>query len=169
MALILEDGTGKPDAETYVSASEARTYAEKRGVELPAGDQAVEVLLVKAMDWLAALDWAGERTFPEQALDWPRTGVDEPGRPGQSVPPDQVPKRIKDAQSRLAMEAVSLDLAPSSDGRAVKKEKVADLEVEYADPVAPAVFPILPAVDALVDGYLVSSGGGGGQLTVSRG
>ena len=54
MALEIEDGTGKPNSNSYVTVAQARSYALARGVELPAAEAAVESLLVQAMDYLEA-------------------------------------------------------------------------------------------------------------------
>ncbi len=48
MALIVEDGTGKPDAESYASAEDLAMYAVKFGVNIPAEVPAQESLLRRA-------------------------------------------------------------------------------------------------------------------------
>ncbi|WP_368001044.1 DnaT-like ssDNA-binding protein, partial [Salmonella enterica] len=48
MTLITEDGTGKPDAESYATAEELLSYAAKFGVTIPAEQPAQEALLRRA-------------------------------------------------------------------------------------------------------------------------
>ena len=74
MPLIVETGLIVPGADTYASVDDLRAYAAKRGASLPADDTDCEVLLVKAMDYLASKSerWKGQRVQLDQPLDWPR-------------------------------------------------------------------------------------------------
>ena len=45
MALVVEDGTGKADADSFISLIGARAFAEKYGITLPTNDTAAEVVL----------------------------------------------------------------------------------------------------------------------------
>lgn len=173
MALIIEDGTGKADATSYVTVAEARAYALARGVTLPADDAALEALLMQAMDYLEAQRklYQGERTWPvgtlahpaAQALQWPRTGVLVDCR--YELASDAIPAELKRAQMQAAMEAFAgISLMPSTDGRFVKREKVDVIETEYMtgqDMGAGSVMgsPSFPAVDALLQS-LYDCGGG---------
>ena len=77
MTLIVEDGSIVENANSYVSVDDARTFASLRGVTLPASDAEVEVLLIKATDFIEAqrLRFQGSKVNQDQALQWPRTGV----------------------------------------------------------------------------------------------
>lgn len=130
MAIITEDGTGKPDAEAYCDVAYVRAYCDGRGLALTGvADPRIEQLLRQAADFMAVYtsSWQGCRAVRGQALDWPRAGVmfhdDEP------VPADSVPKGVKDACALLAYKAISGPLV--RDEKPVKtKVKVGPLEVE---------------------------------------
>ena len=79
-SLIVEDGTAKPDAESYISAADASTYHAARGNTDWAAltTLAKERALRRATDYMLqvySLQWAGVRHTTTQALDWPRDGV----------------------------------------------------------------------------------------------
>lgn len=165
MALIIEDGTGKEDATSYVTAAEARTYASARGVTLDADDAVVEPLLVQAMDYLEAQSYKGYRTFPDvQALSWPRTCVviDRVRLPVSG--PGSIPRQLKAAQMQLAIEAsAGVDLMPTTDGRVVKREKVDVIETEFMTNTDLGVVglpgPSFAKVDALLASLLATGAG----------
>lgn len=160
MALEVEDGSGKANAESYASVSEADTYHGNRGNT--AWDDATtaqkEQALRKASDYLVAVyreKWQGIRVSRTQALDWPRKGVItedyyEPvsgPRPSlwpdlaYEVPEDSVPPEVKNATMMLALKALSADLIPDIDSSAkVKREKVGPIETEYMDDAPAATF-----------------------------
>lgn len=84
MALEVEDGTGKDDAESYVSVAEVDAYFLARGVswnELPASPDPTaskEAFLRRATDYIDAKYgdlFKGVRTNDTQALYWPRSYV----------------------------------------------------------------------------------------------
>lgn len=166
MALIVEDGTGKTDSNTYADKTQARAYATARGVTLPADDSAVEAMLLKAADYLEGLRarYQGQRTTPgTQALQWPRSGVviDD----DYELPDNVIPVELKNAQCQLVLEQQSgLTLQPASDGRIVKSTKVDVIEKEYFSAAdmgqSGSPLPTFPAVDALVAPLLKSGGTG---------
>ena len=174
MALVIEDGTGKTDANSYVTVEEARSYASARGTELPDDDAQVESLLVRAMDYLEAQrgKYQGTKTYPGlQALQWPRSGVVIDC--DYNLPDNIIPTELKNAQKQLALEVFSgLVLLPSSDGRVVKREKVDVIETEYMtgqDLGSGATMgPSFPAVDALLEPLFNACGGGGFFLKTVR-
>lgn len=174
MALIIEDGTGKPDATSYATVAEQRVYATARGVELPAEDEKVEVLLTQAMDYLEAqrARYQGTKTHPGvQALQWPRTGVIIDCY--YQLPDNVIPVELKNAQMQLGIEVFSgLSLLPSSDGRVVKREKVDVIETEYMTGqdlgASGSLGPSFPAVDALLEPLFSACGGGGFFLKTVR-
>ena len=166
MALVIEDGTGNADATSYVTVAEARQYAQARGVMLPAEEDAVEAMLIQAMDYLEAQRgrFQGSKTFPGvQALQWPRSGVilDCHYRLGD----EEIPVELKKAQMQAALEvAAGLRLMPSSDGRLVKREKVDVIETEYMTGqdigAGGTMGPAFPALAALLEPLFEPCGGG---------
>lgn len=176
MALEIEDGTGKANANSYVTVAELEAYAEARGVVLPNTEAAVETLLIQAMDYVESFraKYQGRKTWPRpdmdaahphaQALQWPRTGVVIDC--DYNLPDNVIPQELKSAQMQAAIEAHNgLILMPSSDGRVVKKEKVDVIETEYMTSddigggavVGAASFPLL---EALLEPLFNACGGG---------
>lgn len=175
MALVIEDGTGLANSNSYVSVVEATAYAAARGISLPAEEAKVEALLTQAMDYLESLraKYQGRKTWPQpgmdaghphaQALQWPRTGVVLDC--SYKLPDNVIPQELKQAQMQAAVEVANgLSLLPSSDGRAVKKEKVDVIETEYMtaeESGGGAVgVPSFAALDALLEPLFDPCGGG---------
>lgn len=164
MALIIEDGTGKPDAQSYVDATDARAYALARGVELPpvpsSGPDPVETQLILAMDFIESMEFEakGHRSTTTQAKSWPRTGV-RLGCGCDVFPSDKIPANLIAAQNQLVVyQAQGYDLQPVFDPskRLVKRKKVDVLETEYVSPSEMGagynvtLGPTFPVVDALL-------------------
>lgn len=145
MALIVEDGTGRADAESYSSVADATTYLTARGMEATwnalASDGAREQCLRKATDYMQQVygsQWKGYKASDEQALDWPRTLVEIEDSPGSLYPGghqyyenDEIPARVKNACILLALKAASADLLPDLE-RAKDKVQVGSIAVEYS-------------------------------------
>lgn len=160
MALVVEDGTGKTDAETYATAEELRAFASKRQKTVPAagaeGDATLEAKLVLGMDYLEGLRdrYQGVKATAAQALQWPRTGVT---LDGYCLPADAIPKPLKEAQMELALAAYAgTNLAPVGDGREVIRKKIDVLETEYAPGSGSAPAPVVTAADRLLEPLLDS-------------
>ena len=109
MALIVEDGTGKPDADSYSTAAELVSYAERYGVSIPADEPAQEALLRRAALAMDGMKWKGCRANGDQALAWPRRGVNIDG---ENKPSDYIPARIQYGQMALAGEIHTDDIDP---------------------------------------------------------
>lgn len=139
MALIVEDGSGLANAESYTSVAEADAYFEARGNEAWGDVDNKEAALRKATDYMAQAyngRWRGYRLLSTQALDWPRANVQIDDAPYYSyVPSDSVPTLVKNACAELALKSASADLAPDLE-RAKAKVQVGSIVVEY-DPLSP--------------------------------
>lgn len=147
MTLIVEDGTGLPNAEAYISVADADAYFEARG-NMAWGDLALparEAALRLGADYMAQVygpRWAGARLTDTQALDWPRC------REG-------VPAAVARANAELAARAASGPLL-ADQGPAVKSETVGPLSVTYADGARQSVR--YAAVDAMLAPLLRPAG-----------
>lgn len=169
MALIVEDGTGKADAESYVSIAEVNDYATKRGLGFViAGDAAAaaEAAARRATAWLDgfyAMKFPGKPTSVAQALEWPRTCVQWRG---QELGNDVIPAPVKKACCEAAIRELASPgaLSPDVVGTArVLREKVGDLEVQYADVGGvEAARPLVTVIDGILSGLL---GGRTGEAT----
>ena len=164
MSLIVEDGTGKSNAESYISVADADTYHSNRDntdwAALTTAEK--ERLLRIATDYMVAvyrLRWDGYRYVNTQALDWPRIYV--PVRDICSVNAypeyvdfDVVPVQVKNACAELALKANNETLL-ADQTQGVTREKVGPIEVEY-DKFSPQ-FKRYLQIDAMLNIYFASS------------
>lgn len=171
--LIIEDGSGKVDANSYVSVDELRVFASARGLPLPSndedGDKQIEQKLILAADYLESeIQYAGDKYSDAQALSWPRRYAYISDK---LFPYNAIPKNLKLAQMRLALAALEgVELQPVLSGNAedyVTEEKVGPIETKYADPTKFSGRATFTAVDALL-APLLGSGTGFGTFTVVR-
>lgn len=130
----------------YVTTEELSVYATARGITLT-GD--LSVLLTKSLDYIETRSYNGTKTDPLQTLQFPRVLCDNlyvsnyyalnsyPQRYSTystcGYDNESVPNEIKTAQMIGAiLIGQGYDLQPTI-GQSVKREKVADIEVEYQD------------------------------------
>jgi len=167
MTLIVEDGSGKSDSESYISVADASNYHTVRGNTAWAAlttDALREAALRRATDYMRQAyrsRWQGYKVNEDQALDWPRYDVEVEG---YAIDSDIVPTEIKNACAELALRASAADLNPDLT-QGVAREKVGQIEVEY-DKASPQ-FTRYRAIDALLSPYL-KAGGGGCSMGVIR-
>lgn len=109
MTLIIEDGAGKPDAESYASAAELVLYGVKFGAVIPEGIPEQEALLRRAALAMDGMTWKGRKTSSEQALSWPRREVH---LDGENKAANYLPARIQYGQMALAAEIHQDDIDP---------------------------------------------------------
>lgn len=142
MALVVEDGTGKSDAESYVSVADADSYHTNHGNPnawsgaVTGVKEAALRAATQYMDGTYRNRWPGYKNTQAQALAWPRG--DAADADGWAIDSDVVPQAVKDACAELALRAVSAELRPDrTRGEDIKRkrQKVGPLEVEteYAD------------------------------------
>lgn len=166
MALIVEDGTGLSNANSYVSVADARTWAADRGLTLPTDDAVLSSYLIQATDFIGSYEtqFKGERTVPAtQALSWPRNCVD---LFGVDLPNNVIPQQLVAAQVQAAV-AITAGVVLQPNMQAsdyVIREKVGPLETEYSDPNKVGLLPTLTAFENAIAPLL--QGGGGFWQTV---
>lgn len=174
MELIVEDGSGVEDANSYVSEGDFIAYAEGLGFEIGTPDDVVPALL-KAAQYLEIkprADYQGRKTSSLQSMQWPRRGVTIDCEP---FPSDQIPKELVQAQMELAMIALQddfLELFKNTDGYPAYRVKVDVIEEQYMTPRqlstrpdGSIAQPQYPKVDGLLFPLLIGNecpGGGGG-------
>lgn len=141
--LIIEDGTGKADAESFATAADLVSYAAKYGVAVPATEPEQEALLRRSAVQMQVMTWKGCRANSDQALSWPRKDavVD-----GEILPSNYIPARIEYGQMALAAEIHADDIDPPEKRTgAVTKERVEGaVEVQYA-PISNTSGLLMPA------------------------
>ena len=111
MALIVENGSGLSNAESYASVAECDAYHLARGntawtgttdqkeIALRLATQAIEVEYVGR--------WLGQRINQDMSLSWPRNAVYDSD--DYYISASVVPQRIKDATCELALRQVQGD------------------------------------------------------------
>lgn len=146
MALIIEDGTIVPGADSFATAVELVTYADDYGLTIPATAPEQERLLRRAALQMSALSWKGNIVSASQSLSWPRRDVyigQGSGliwnRPSTIVndylvPQNAIPDQVKKGQMALAAEIHADDLVPAEQTQgAVLSETVGPLSQTYAE------------------------------------
>lgn len=171
MALTIEDGSGVPNANSYVSVAEVKDYADQRGISLPP-DNDLEKLIVEAFDYVESFrsQFRGKKTNYDpsiQTSQFPRTGVVVDG---WEYPENSIPGNLKLAQCQATCDSYSSGpLMPSNMGASILREKIDVLEVQYAQPQDGAGMvpsPSWPKVDSLLSPLFSS---GGWNVEVKRG
>jgi hypothetical protein len=165
MALVVEDGTGLANAESYASVADADTRLAARGFALwdTMSEAEKEQALRRSTDYMVQVyrnRWAGTRVTTTQALDWPRIDVPRLDVAGSysEYPSDELPAEIVWACIDLAYKGAGGPLTPSALGRKTVREKVDVIEVEY-DKNAPQ-YPIYKDIDDALRMFLKSLGSG---------
>lgn len=121
---------------SYVTEAELTTYATDRGIIISGS---TSQLLIKAWDYIDSRNYRGRKFSATQPLEFPRYYTAEAPETAPAVP-----EKIKTAQIVAALLTDSgVDLFASIE-RAVKREKVDVIEVEYMDNAnATALYPRL--------------------------
>ena len=133
MTLIIEDGSGRADANSYADPAFADGYHGLRGRSdwSAATVEAREAALIKATDCLdAAHAFRGHPETQGQALAWPRCCAEDDSGRGISGVPDTVRR----ACVELARRALTEDLLPDeARGGRVTSESLGPISTTYAD------------------------------------
>jgi hypothetical protein len=165
MAIIVEDGTGKANAESYATVAFADQYHSDRGnAAWAALTVAVkEAALRNATGYMLQNyrpRWQSFRVTAAQALDWPRAWVRMPDAPygygsfAAFVANNVVPNEVQWACVELALIASTADLNPTL-SQATLEEKVAEIAVKY-DHTSPQ-YKRYRKVDMFLTPYLTGS------------
>ena len=123
--MVVEDGTGLSNADSFVSVAYADTYFTTRGVTAWASLTNKEALLIKATDYIEAVyseAWKGVTLNDTQSLSFPRI-IDD-----ATVYPDRLLKAV----CELALKANDGDLLVDVEQRTIE-EKVDVITVKYAE------------------------------------
>lgn len=109
MALVVEDGTGRSDAESYLSVAAANTFHTNHGNSAWSGaDAAKEQALRRAtryVDGHYRARWKGFKRLRTQALEWPRYDVYDLS--GYDVDSDSVPAAVQHATAEAALREIA--------------------------------------------------------------
>lgn len=144
---IVEDGTGIPDANSYVTVEEADDYLTQN-IHVEAKWTALSLdekqrLLSWASRYLDQhAEWNGYPTYPTAQLRWPRMFVTNRDR----IPISQytIPQQIKEATMELARYLLTDDLSEPRAQDGLKQVKVDVIEIVFnADYRLPKIPPEL--------------------------
>jgi len=123
--LIVEDGTGKPDSDSYVSLVDARALAAKYGYTLPTDDDKANVSIRNGTQYVDMNEscFGGVRKLLTQALAWPRVGAKTTFK--AEISDDTIPEQLKIAVVAAAAEyGAGVDVRATDDGKAIASEEV---------------------------------------------
>lgn len=144
--LVIEDGTGLSNGESYVDVTYADAYFLKRGVTQWATLTNREQLIIRSMDYIENnYSYKGTKLVSTQSLQFPRL-ID-----GETIVP---PIALKNAVCELALKSNDEDLLADTDKTTIR-EKVGALEIEY-DPNQDNI-KSFNYVNKLLAPYLVST------------
>jgi len=160
MALIVEDGTGLPNAESYASVAEADAHFSARGSEAWDNVENKEAALRLATDYMLQTysgRWKGTRKTSTQALDWPRYNVPLEDDPAwlTLLSSSIVPAQVKKATIELALITTAGALVPNLE-RAQASVSVGEISVTYEG--SSSQLPRYPMIDMILSPLLASSG-----------
>lgn len=153
MAITVQTNDGLSTANSYVSVTDFDAYTMARGIAITGNP---EQLLLAAMDVLESKQYKSEPLNGTQSTVFPRMGV-------------AIPRAIKQAQLMLAVAADSQNLLSATTDQVTKREKVAEIEVEYFANDAANSSPLLTLVNELLAPYLASTKQWAANVRVYRG
>jgi hypothetical protein len=160
--LIIEDGTGLTNSESYATVAFADSYCSKMGIVAWDSVDDKEAALRQATAYMLQAyrsSWRGCRVTSIQALDWPRAGVVVDGF--VPVLSTVVPLDVQNACVELAVRAAANTLYPDQ-SQSVKRKKVGEIEVEYMD--GSNSTPRFNAINAILAPYLTGGIGASHRL-----
>lgn len=134
----------------YTTDDDFIAFALARGVTVTAPN--ATIALTKALDYMETKQYKGYKTDDEQVLDWPRQYVYVDNVLLDSA---TVPSGIIKAQHVIALSIANGYDPLATIERAVKREKVDVLEVEYQPNASSS--PILRSINAALSDYVASA------------
>lgn len=154
MALLIEDGSNVVGADSLVTLDEIKAYAESRGKTIADDDTELEQQARNAMDFMITLEtqYKGTRTYPGQALPFPRTDfwLYDIEQAINFIPPE-----AKKVQMQLVVEQSNgVDLFPTTQGQQLRSKTTGPLSSEW---FAPPGSPIMRSVEAYLSPLLRNS------------
>lgn len=160
MSLIVEDGTRKPDAQSYADVATVDAYCTARGYSDWTGtDAAKEAAILRAMTYIEGLCWRGLKASKDQALQWPRGWIED--RDGYAVSAYVVPAQVVQAMCEVALR--ELQTAGSTLPDTGRDEILSSIDVAGAIKMswsnAAPTRPDYPVVKMILKGLIQSSGG----------
>ena len=132
--MVVEDGSGRANANSYCSIDDADTYHEKR-LHTSDWDNANDDDREKALMWAtmlldALIEWNGYKYDEDQALEWPRGGCLD--RAGYEVDVDEIPQFLIDATAEYARNLIARDWTAQADTKGYSYLRAGDLAMSIS-------------------------------------
>jgi hypothetical protein len=115
LTLIVEDGTSKPDSNTYIGLADADAYFEGRlnntawtGADIDTKTAAL-IQATRLLD--SYVTWTGSKKTAEQSLQFPRAGIYVNNTDYSGI----IPTELKNAECELALVLLQQDTQAISD------------------------------------------------------
>lgn len=160
---VVEDGTGKDDATSYVTVAEADDYlaiVPESWFEATAWSTLDNTEKEKALALGARLldqktKWRGSKAVEDSALRWPRVGAYD--RDGIGVGSNVIPVQVKEAAIEMAKFLLSSNLTEGQNVDYLKSIEVDVISLTYQDETGQSTLPsiindILMGLGAVVTG-----------------
>ncbi len=137
MSLIVEDGTGISNADSYQTLADARNNANALGLTLPTTDKKAEEALRNGARYVNRYEsrFSGTRLLDTQSLSYPReNSIRCFGTNCSDVASGVIPSELITAQMLAAVEyGKGTNVMPADDGLSVKLKQVDGLKKEFFD------------------------------------
>ena len=152
MALIVEDGSGLDDAESYVSVSDAGAYCTNHGLTAWTGaDSVKEAALRNATQYIdTTYNFRSAKSYQYQALEFPRQMWD--------WELDPLMTRLRSATVELAVNALTESLFADVESSVVTRVTVGPI-TKVTEPMSTAGQKRYANVDALLKQLTTGLGG----------
>lgn len=143
LVLIVEDGSGKTDSNSYTSVADADAYhdAHLYGSDWTSANNATKekalVMATRLID--AVVTWKGRYNVYGQALAWPRYGVYD--KSSQLILNNIIPANLKKATAELARHLIAKDRTVERDNIGLKSVKADTVTVEFDKNDNPVIIP----------------------------
>lgn len=129
--LIVEDGSGVVDANSYVDVDYARAFAGSVGLVLSVDDEVLKAELLAAMPYIESKQYQGHKTNDDDLLQWPRSNVITYSF---LVDENSIPTPIKKAQVVAAyLVSNGTELLPVVNAQLITEETVGPITTKYSD------------------------------------
>ena len=158
--IIVEDGSGVENANSYVSALDVHNYCESMNYtdwNSPENNYKVEGSILRAMRYIEAFNFIGTKGQTVNDLEWPR--IDAYERNGILIDSGSIPLKIKKAVCEAAYQENISDwsLQPKISAENMKKEDYGSVSFEYFQSKN-AQKPVFPSISGILKGLVLSAG-----------
>ncbi len=128
MALIIEDGSNVPNANSYITAQEWLDWASARGIQHSNSQSDVEEHILRGMNYFEAQSFIGLKANSDQSLQWPRSWI---VIDTNSINSDVIPQEVKDSCYEVTLTEAQNNSYVAAQDRVTLSERVGDISVTY--------------------------------------